>query len=61
MGPVSGETYVGGIAGRGCDIFYSYAYPEIDCSGERATHLSYRASSTWFPVTKSQSKSGHVP
>ena len=36
MGPVSGETYVGGIAGRGCDIFYSYAYPEIDCSGERA-------------------------
>ncbi len=36
MGPVSGETYVGGIAGRGCDIFYSYAYPEIDCPGERA-------------------------
>lgn len=36
MGPVSGETYVGGIAGRGCDIFYSYAYPTIDCSGERA-------------------------
>lgn len=36
MGPVSGETNVGGIAGRGCDIFYSYAYPEINCPGERA-------------------------
>lgn len=27
MGAMTGESYVGGIVGRGCDIFYSYAYP----------------------------------
>ncbi len=36
MGALSGEAYVGGIAGKGCDIFYSCAYPEVDCAGERA-------------------------
>lgn len=36
MGAMTGESYVGGIVGRGCDIFYSYAYPELDYSGECA-------------------------
>ncbi len=36
MGALSGKDYVGGIAGSGCDIFYSYAYPELEYSGECA-------------------------
>ncbi|MCI8788238.1 MAG: hypothetical protein HFH92_03850 [Lachnospiraceae bacterium] len=36
MGAMTGESYVGGIVGRGCDIFYSYAYPELCYSGECA-------------------------
>ena len=35
MGSVSGKNDVGGIAGKGCDIFYSYAYNEIELTGER--------------------------
>ena len=34
MGSVSGKNDVGGIAGKGCDIFYSYAYNEIELTGE---------------------------
>ncbi|WP_276949961.1 hypothetical protein [Acetatifactor muris] len=34
MGQMSGKNYVGGIVGKGCDIFYSYAYPELEYSGE---------------------------
>ncbi len=37
MGNLSGRNYIGGVAGKGCDIFYSYAYsfPEMtgECSG----------------------------
>jgi hypothetical protein len=36
MGSLSGRNYVGGIVGRGCDVFYSYAYPEVEFSGEYA-------------------------
>lgn len=34
MGQLSGKNYVGGIAGKGCDIFYSYAYPAMELTGE---------------------------
>lgn len=34
MGTLSGKSYVGGITGIGCDIFYSYAYNDFDTSGE---------------------------
>lgn len=40
MGPLSGKDYVGGIAGRGSVIFCSYAYPEIDYSGEYAGSIA---------------------
>ena len=33
MGPLSGKDYVGGIVGSGSDVFYSYAYPETEHSG----------------------------
>lgn len=36
MGRFSGKDYVGGIVGSGCDVFYSYAYPELEYSGECA-------------------------
>ncbi len=36
MGELSGKDYVGGIVGSGCDVFYSYAYPELEHSGECA-------------------------
>lgn len=36
MGELSGKDYVGGIVGRGCDIFYSYAYNSIERTGENA-------------------------
>ena len=36
MGDLSGKNYVGGIVGSGCDVFYSYAYPEVEFSGECA-------------------------
>ena len=34
MGKITGKNNIGGIAGEGCDIFYSYAYNELDMSGE---------------------------
>ena len=34
MGKITGKNNIGGIAGEGCDIFYSYAYNELDLSGE---------------------------
>lgn len=36
MGELSGKDNVGGISGKGCDIFYSYAYSRIEASGENA-------------------------
>ncbi len=40
MGNLSGKDFVGGIAGKGCDIFYSYAYPEVEYSGEYAGSIA---------------------
>lgn len=34
MGSLSGKNRVGGIVGKGCDIFYSYAYNILEVSGE---------------------------
>lgn len=34
MGMLTGKSYVGGVTGIGCDIFYSYAYNDFDTSGE---------------------------
>ena len=34
MGRITGKNYIGGIAGEGCDIFYSYAYNDLEMSGE---------------------------
>lgn len=34
LGGLSGKNYVGGIAGKGCDIFYSIAYPKLEMTGE---------------------------
>ncbi|MCM1327593.1 MAG: MMPL family transporter [Bacteroidales bacterium] len=34
MGSLSGKNYVGGIVGKGSDIFYSYAYNLFDATGE---------------------------
>ena len=34
MGNITGKNYVGGITGRGCDIFYSYACNTVSMSGE---------------------------
>lgn len=36
MNELSGKDYVGGIVGKGCDIFYSYAYSSIETTGENA-------------------------
>ena len=36
MGQVSGKNNVGGIVGKGCDIFYSYAYNTLEATGEGA-------------------------
>ncbi len=40
MGEVSGKNNVGGIVGKGCDIFYSYSYPRVDFSGEYAGSIA---------------------
>ena len=40
MGRISGKNYVGGIVGRGSDIFYCYTYPEIDFTGEAAGSIA---------------------
>ena len=34
LGDVTGKNNIGGIAGEGCDIFYNYAYNDLDMSGE---------------------------
>ena len=34
MGNCSGKNAVGGIAGKGCDIFCSYAYSQLEVTGE---------------------------
>lgn len=36
MGNLSGKNYVGGIVGKGCDVFYSYTYPTLSFTGEYA-------------------------
>ena len=40
MGNLSGKSYVGGIAGTGCDIFYSYSYPVLEYTGECAGSIA---------------------
>lgn len=40
MGNLSGKNYVGGIVGKGCDIFYSYAYNNLDVTGECAGSIA---------------------
>ncbi len=40
LGEVSGKDYVGGIAGKGCDVFYSYAYPSLEVTGECAGSIA---------------------
>lgn len=42
MNELSGKDYVGGIAGQGCDIFYSYAYSDIEATGENAGAIAGR-------------------
>jgi len=42
MGPLSGRNYVGGIVGKGCDIFYSYAYPSVESTGECSGSIAGR-------------------
>ncbi len=34
LGQLAGKNQVGGIVGKGCDVFYSYAYNRMDVSGE---------------------------
>ena len=36
MGMISGKNSVGGIVGKGCDVFDSYAYNQIEATGEWA-------------------------
>ncbi|MCM1536638.1 MAG: MMPL family transporter [Clostridium sp.] len=40
MGTLSGKNYVGGIVGKGSDIFYSYAYNIFDVTGECAGSIA---------------------
>lgn len=40
MGTISGKNQVGGIAGKGCDIFYSYAYDTLEATGESAGSIA---------------------
>lgn len=40
MGSLSGKNFVGGIVGKGSDVFYSYAYPELEYSGEYAGSIA---------------------
>ncbi len=40
LGELSGKNNVGGIVGKGCDIFYSYAYPEVAYTGEYAGSIA---------------------
>ena len=34
LGKISGKDQVGGIVGKGCDVFYSYAYNQLEVTGE---------------------------
>ncbi|MCM1044487.1 MAG: hypothetical protein NC417_03155 [Candidatus Gastranaerophilales bacterium] len=34
LGRLAGKNQVGGIVGKGCDVFYSYAYNRLEVSGE---------------------------
>ncbi len=34
LGKLSGKDQVGGIVGKGCDVFYSYAYNRLEAEGE---------------------------
>lgn len=34
LGKLSGKDQVGGIVGQGCDVFYSYAYNQLEATGE---------------------------
>lgn len=40
MGSCSGKNDVGGIAGKGCDIFYSYVYSQLEVTGERGGSIA---------------------
>lgn len=40
MGTMSGKSYVGGIVGSGSDVFYSYAYPDLEYSEEFAGSIA---------------------
>ncbi len=44
MGRITGKNNIGGIAGEGCDIFYSYAYNELDMSGESQGSIAGKVS-----------------
>lgn len=44
MGKITGKNNIGGIAGEGCDIFYSYAYNDLDMSGERQGSIAGKLS-----------------
>lgn len=44
MGNLSGKNDVGGIAGKGSDIFYSYTYPAIEYTGEYAGAIAGQVS-----------------
>lgn len=44
MGRITGKNNIGGIAGEGCDIFYSYAYNDLDMSGENQGSIAGKLS-----------------
>ena len=44
MGRITGKNNIGGIAGEGCDIFYSYAYNDLDMSGENQGSIAGKVS-----------------
>ena len=46
MNELAGKDYVGGIVGKGCDIFYSYAYSSIETTGENAGAIAGQVEET---------------
>ena len=44
MGKITGKNNIGGISGEGCDIFYSYAYNDLDMSGESRGSIAGKVS-----------------
>lgn len=44
MGKITGKNNIGGICGEGCDIFYSYAYNDLDMSGESRGSIAGKVS-----------------